>query len=594
MGDFLTFMGLFKIFYKNITFFFSLYFICQILSTDICVAINTGERMNHLTVGNITPPEPFLEPVTNINTIKDQKMFAFWPKNFLDKHTKSCLKRKKDSEVKMYFFDHMLFTHIVGFPKNFVLAPVFLFSGWIGNALFGWMLLPAVVLAALAGYLYGNRRGQRMAIVKEYPVNAPPPVVLSRKDRYEALAEEEKPFIQKYDMVSVLFADIEGFSEITDSLEPETLLDELNSFFFYFDTIIDRYHIEKIKTMGDAYMCAGGIPQKNQTNPVDVVLVALDVQNHLNQLSEQNPNVWSVRIGIHTGQVVAGMLGHKKLSFDIWGHTVNVASRLESSCKAGKINISGTTYGKIKRYFDCEYQGTLTNTNEVSYYVNGLKPEFAEKSIDGRLVPNHAFFVQMQLLRLGGLEEYVESMMTDTSSNLFFHNFKHTLDVYEQVELLAHSENIRDEDTLLLKTAALMHDIGYAISYDDNIRTLSEDIACETLPLFHYKPQQIEKVCRLMKAAHYESTPNGILEEIMHDAHQMYFGRADYIKRMMSLFREQEEHHIPVSKTEWFQDQIRCLTNHRFYTRAARELVKISAAQQIANTEGLLTGETDS
>ncbi|MDR1171954.1 MAG: HD domain-containing protein [Bacteroidales bacterium] len=429
-----------------------------------------------------------------------------------------------------------------------------------------------------------------MTVVKGYPVNAPPPVVLSRKDRYEALAEEEKPFIQKYDTVTVLFADIEGFSEITDSLEPETLLDELNSFFFYFDTIIDRYHIEKIKTMGDAYMCAGGIPQKNHTNPVDVILVALDVQNHLTRLSEQNPNVWLVRIGIHTGQVVAGMLGHKKLSFDIWGHTVNVASRLESSCKAGKINISGTTYKKIERYFDCEYQGILPHTNDVSYYVNGLKPEFVENDADGQPVPNHAFFVQMQLLRLGDLEEYVESMMTDTSSNLFFHNFKHTLDVYEQVELLAHSENIKDEDTLLLKTAALMHDIGYAISYDHDIHALSEDIARETLPLFHYKPQQIEKVYRLMKAAHCESTPNGILEEIMHDAHQMYFGRADYIMRLMNLYREREEHHIPVDKTKWLQSQISYLASHRFYTRAARELVKVSADQQIANTEGLLTG----
>ena len=90
-------------------------------------------------------------------------------------------------------------------------------------------------------------------MTRKYPPNVPAPVMLSTKDREEDTAKE-KPFIQKYDMVTVLFADIEGFSEITDSLDPETLLDELNSFFFYFDTSIDRYHIEKIKTMGDAYM----------------------------------------------------------------------------------------------------------------------------------------------------------------------------------------------------------------------------------------------------------------------------------------------------------------------------------------------------
>ena len=447
-----------------------------------------------------------------------------------------------------------------------------------------WMLFLAIILACLAGYFYGKRKGKQMATDKEYAAAVPVPVKLFLKDKHEDPAgKEEKPFIQKYDMVTVLFADIEGFSKITDNLDPETLLDELNSFFFYFDTIIDRYHIEKIKTMGDAYMCAGGIPQKNRTNPVDVVLAALDVQNHLNRLSEQNPNVWSVRIGIHTGQVVAGMLGHKKLSFDIWGHTVNVAARLETSCKAGRINISGTTYEKVKRYFDCEYQGISPNTNDISYYVNDLKPEFVEKNINGQAVLNHAFYVQMQLLRLGDLEEYVESMMTDISSNLFFHNFKHIMDVYKQVELLARSEKVKDEDDLLLKTAALMHDIGYAISYDDDICTLSEDITRETLPLFQYKPQQIDRVCQLMKASHCESKPNGIMEEIMHDANQMYFGRADYFTRMMCLFREQEEHHIALDKTEWFHSQINRLSNHRFYTQTARKSVKIPPDQQIAN-----------
>ena len=475
------------------------------------------------------------------------------------------------------------------------------------------MLLSATVLAAVAGFLYGKRKGKKIAessfssekflasqtskleIRTENPkLTQNSKVIRGNKSEarrpkpvYESPVEEDKPYIQKYDMVTVLFADIEGFTEITDNLDPETLLDELNSFFFYFDTIIDRYQIEKIKTMGDAYMCAGGIPQKNRTNPVDVVMVALDVQNHLNRLSQQNPDVWSVRIGIHTGQVVAGMLGHKKLSFDIWGHTVNVASRLESSCKAGEINVSGTTFEKIKPYFDCEYQGKLFEPNEISYHVKGLKPEFLEKDIHEQFVPNHAFFVQMQLLRLDDLSDFVEGMMTDTALNLYFHNFKHVLDVYEQVELLAYSENVKDEDLLLLKTAALLHDIGYSISYDD-VQILSEDMAWETLPLFHYKPRQIEQVCQLMKASHHETKPNNILEEILHDANMMYFGRVDFTTRMMHLFRELKEHGIHIDRTKWLHNQIHRLNNHRFYTRAARNFVKVSTDQQIANTKGLL------
>lgn len=467
------------------------------------------------------------------------------------------------------------------------------------------MLLVTTVLAAIAGYFYGKRKGKKMAELSfssaEFPeIQNPKLEVRTTQPSTElnpngavlnevqpvsgSITEEDKPFIQKYDMVTVLFADIEGFTEITDNLDPETLLDELNNFFFYFDTVIDRYQIEKIKTMGDAYMCAGGIPQKNSTNPVDVVMVAMNVQNHLNRLSRQNPDVWSVRIGVHTGQVVAGMLGHKKLSFDIWGHTVNVASRLETSCKAGKINISETTYEKIKPYFDCVYHGKIPGAKEVSFYVNGLKPEFLEKDIHGQLVPNHAFFVQMQLLRLDDLADYVGSMMTDTASNLYFHNFRHVLDVCEQTELLAHSENVKDEDLLLLKTAALLHDIGYSISYND-VQILSEDMARETLPLFRYKPPQIEKVCRLMKASHHETTPCNILEEIIHDANMMYFGRADFTERMMNHLREMKEHGIPVEKTKWLHNHIHRLHNHRFYTRAAQKSAKVSTGQQIDNTQ---------
>ena len=266
---------------------------------------------------------------------------------------------------------------------------------------------------------------------------------------------------------------------------------------------------------------------------------------------------------------------------------MNVASRLETSCQAGKINVSGTTYEKIKQYFDCEFHEELSEAEAVSYYVKSLKPEYLEKDIHGQLAPNHAFFVQMQLLRLDDLKDYVESMMTDTTSNLYFHNFKHVLDVYEQVEGLAHSENVNDENLVLLKTAALLHDIGYSITHDD-VLILSEDMARETLPLFYYKPYQIEKVCQLMKASHYESIPNDILEEIMHDANLMYFGRADFAKRIMNYFRELIEHGVIVDKNGWLQIQIQRLTHHRFYTNTAKKMMNVSTDQQIADTKGLV------
>jgi class 3 adenylate cyclase len=436
-----------------------------------------------------------------------------------------------------------------------------------------------VIFAFFAGFTFGKKK----KVTVENGDLHPTYLSLDNKNRYNESLGRGRHFIQKYEMVTVLLADIEGFSKITDDIDPEVLMDELNSFFLYFDSIIYRYQIEKIKTMGDAYMCAGGILYKNQTNPVDIILLALDVQKHQKKLSESRHNVWPMRIGIHTGPVIAGMLGQKKLAFDIWGHTVNVTARLETSCKPGRISISGTTYEKVKQYFDCEYHGIAPRTNEKSYLVNGLKADYAQKDIDGQQIPNHAFFIQMQFLRLIDLEEYVVNMMTNTASNMFFHNFNHIMDVYKYVEILAQAESIPEEDILLLKTAALLHDIGYSISYDNDINDVSENIAREFLPSFKYTQTQIEKICRLMRASHYESTPLDIAVAVMNDANNIYLGRDDYSKLIINLLHELEEHNIPVKNDALFEKQCNRLREHKFYTQSAKNMVTLTVEQQIVN-----------
>lgn len=443
-----------------------------------------------------------------------------------------------------------------------------------------WILFPIlIVVASFAGYIIGKRQGKKIEkSSNDDSVN----VGLNEKYSYNESLGRGNHFIQKYEMVTVLLADIEGFSQITDVIDPEVLMNELNSIFFYFDSLIDRYQIEKIKTMGDAYMCAGGILYKNHTNPMDVVLLAMEVQNRQKKVSEKKKNAWSMRIGIHTGPVIAGMLGQKKLTFDIWGHTVNVAARLETSCDPGRINVSGTTYEKIKEYFDCEYQGIAPRTDEPSYFIVGLKPEFVKIDNDGESVPNDAFFIKMQLLRLLDLEEYIVNMMSNTVTNMYYHNVKHILKVCENVELLSQSEHIADEDILLLKTAALLHDIGYAITYENDISLVSEDIAREFLPTFQYKPQQIDRICKLMKAANYETVPSDIVEEIMHDANHIHLGQNDYIEHIMRLLRELEEHSITINKTEWFKKRIQMVQNHKFYTQTAKRMVNVSIEEQIA------------
>lgn len=153
-----------------------------------------------------------------------------------------------------------------------------------------------------------------------------------------------KSFPKKYDFVSVLFTDFKGFTKISEKMQPEELVDELNKIFSEFDKIISNHNLEKIKTIGDSYMCAGGIPTANLTNPIDTVLAGLEMKKIIVNYN----NNWEIRIGIHTGALVAGVVGMKKFSYDIWGDTVNTASRMESSSEPNKLNISETTYKLIE------------------------------------------------------------------------------------------------------------------------------------------------------------------------------------------------------------------------------------------------------
>ncbi|MEN7550823.1 adenylate/guanylate cyclase domain-containing protein [Rapidithrix thailandica] len=182
------------------------------------------------------------------------------------------------------------------------------------------------------------------------------------------LKEKGKATPKFYEQATVMFADIRGFTKIAEKLRPEEVIAELNEYFFAFDEIIEKHHLEKIKTIGDAYMCAGGLPDQNPSNPIDAVLAGLEIQQFMkNKEKEKNlPDGLSfeVRIGIHTGPLIAGVVGKKKFVYDIWGDTVNVASRMESSSETGKVNISGETYQYIQDFFQCTYRGKIEAKNK--------------------------------------------------------------------------------------------------------------------------------------------------------------------------------------------------------------------------------------
>jgi class 3 adenylate cyclase len=304
-------------------------------------------------------------------------------------------------------------------------------------ALIFYLLTISLIIWTLYDLL--NLRFARKLYMLEQIINKRTEDLIIEKEKTEALLanvlpkntaseimEKGKATKIKYNFVTVLFSDIQGFTKIAEEMNPEVLIDELDKFFFHFDSVVEKYGIEKIKTIGDAYMCAGGIPEKNRTNPVEIILAALEMKAYMTNLKEtsqlEGMKYWDIRIGIHTGTVVAGVVGQKKLSYDIWGDTVNTASRMESSGEAGKINISGTTYEFVKEFFTCEYRGKMPvkYKGELEmYFVDGIIPDLS----DEKGAPNRKFIVKMQMIKLQDIEEMIIKMFDDEAPpNLYFHN----------------------------------------------------------------------------------------------------------------------------------------------------------------------------
>ena len=189
-----------------------------------------------------------------------------------------------------------------------------------------------------------------------------------------------KSYARKHDQVSVLFADIKGFTSIAEKLTPVKLVTQLDEVFGAFDNIIAKHGMEKIKTIGDAYMCACGLPLADNENAIKSVNAALDMQQFIKEFGAankiQNLPVFEIRIGIHTGPLVAGVVGLKKFAYDIWGDAVNLASQMEQHSEPGKVNISGETYALVKNSFNCTYRGKIETKSkgEVDmYFVDSVK-----------------------------------------------------------------------------------------------------------------------------------------------------------------------------------------------------------------------------
>ncbi len=190
----------------------------------------------------------------------------------------------------------------------------------------------------------------------------------------EELKLTGKAKAKHYNNVTVMFTDFKDFTKVSEKLSPTELVEEIDSFFKAFDEITTKHHIEKIKTIGDAYLCVAGLPEPLEDNAIVMVKAAMEIKQFMEKVRTENDVkgkvTFEIRIGLHTGSVVAGIVGLKKFAFDIWGDTVNTAARMEQSGVEGKINMSGTTYELVKNRFDCTYRGKIKakNKGEIDMY----------------------------------------------------------------------------------------------------------------------------------------------------------------------------------------------------------------------------------
>lgn len=377
------------------------------------------------------------------------------------------------------------------------------------------------------------------------------------------LKEKGEATPHSYKMVSVLFTDFLSFTKAASEISPQELIQTLNECFSAFDNITEKNNLEKIKTIGDAYMCAGGLPVKNTTNAIDAVNAALEIidwlENWNNERFEKGLKKWEIRIGIHTGELIAGVVGTKKFAYDLWGDAVNVASRMESCGEKGKVNISPITYELIKDHFDCEYRGKqiAKGKGEMDMYFVNAKRSSSLNNLERIDFNNTKQFI-------------LEKLKTELPKNLYYHGIHHTIKVYNiALELIKH-EALSDYDALLLKTAVLFHDSGLILQSDEH-----EQIGCryakEILPKFGYTGEEIEKICGIIMATRIPQSPKTKLEEIICDADLDYLGRNDFEELSENLFKELN-HLKPMSREQWIKMEIQFLEEHQYFTEYSKKL----------------------
>jgi class 3 adenylate cyclase/predicted metal-dependent HD superfamily phosphohydrolase len=367
----------------------------------------------------------------------------------------------------------------------------------------------------------------------------------------EELKKNGKVEPQKHPDATVMFSDFVGFSKVAEVLNQRELVTLIDEYFFLFDDIMKVHGIEKIKTIGDAYMCVAGVPNADVNHAQNMMKASIEIQKKVLSLKREkianNQPYFELRIGIQSGEVIAGVVGKSKYAYDIWGESVNLASRIESVCPPGSIAISKKTAELLKGEFELNDMMVfdVKNTKNIQAHFHHINLDVFEEIF----------------------EKVDADILKKLPSYLSYHNREHTLEVVAAIEKLALAEKIEQKQIVLLKLAALFHDTGF-ISSPKFHEKESVALAKQYLEVV-LSAHDLKIVSDLIMATERVYEPKTLLEKIMKDADLSYLGLANYSEKAAAL--KQELTHLGNLKADdnWKEMQVDFLKNHRFYTAHA-------------------------
>jgi class 3 adenylate cyclase/predicted metal-dependent HD superfamily phosphohydrolase len=380
----------------------------------------------------------------------------------------------------------------------------------------------------------------------------------------------------------VLFTDFVKFSQKASKIKPLQLLKKLEHYFTQFDEIIGRYKLEKIKTIGDSYMVIGGVTEENNQPAIRACLAALEIRNFiLNEKSiaeAMNHDFWEIRIGIHMGPLVAGIIGSKKFSFDVWGDSVNIASRAEQSANENNIVITEKIQNEIQEYFEFTNLGKVeikTRGGKIEMFtLNKLKNEYSlykEGKVANDQIRNICELSNVDFDHMR--KDLLNKLKASLPEEVVYHDLAHTLNVEKAALRFAKLEGLDEEETMILQTAVLYHDAGFIVSNVDNEK-FAINLAKTNLSKFGYTDFQIDEIIKIIDSTKQisQNTPD-LLSKIMCDADHDYFGRADYYIVSKKLREENENYGKVMSDKEWIIYQLNYLENiHEYKTETAKNI----------------------